>query len=115
MFILKKPIFQDSNGLAVKFFIQKDIPQEIQAEVCETIAVCSFPISSQSCISLNFVVSRHLEVVLSPKYHVRDMCWCSPELRRRNVFVYAGPVPTVLNVTSYHTHTSKRARSTECS
>ncbi|KAI0963431.1 hypothetical protein AcW1_000512 [Taiwanofungus camphoratus] len=32
------PIFQDSNGLAIKFFIQKDIPQEIQAEVCETIA-----------------------------------------------------------------------------
>ncbi|KAI0793402.1 hypothetical protein C8Q75DRAFT_848771 [Abortiporus biennis] len=32
------PIFQDENGLAIKFFIQKDIPQEIQAEVCETIA-----------------------------------------------------------------------------
>ncbi|KAI0757111.1 hypothetical protein C8Q80DRAFT_78601 [Daedaleopsis nitida] len=32
------PIFQDANGLAIKFFIQKDIPQEIQAEVCETIA-----------------------------------------------------------------------------
>ncbi|EKM83753.1 hypothetical protein AGABI1DRAFT_117233 [Agaricus bisporus var. burnettii JB137-S8] len=31
------PIFQDSNGLAIKFFIQKDIPQEIQAELCETI------------------------------------------------------------------------------
>ncbi|KAI0824274.1 hypothetical protein BC628DRAFT_1339733 [Trametes gibbosa] len=28
----------DANGVAIKFFIQKDIPQEIQAEVCETIA-----------------------------------------------------------------------------
>ncbi|KAH8100632.1 hypothetical protein BXZ70DRAFT_165025 [Cristinia sonorae] len=32
------PIFQDESGLAVKFFIQKDIPEDIQAEVCETIA-----------------------------------------------------------------------------
>ncbi|CDO72343.1 hypothetical protein BN946_scf184977.g40 [Trametes cinnabarina] len=32
------PIFQDANGMAIKFFIQKDIPEEIQAEVCETIA-----------------------------------------------------------------------------
>ena len=36
-----QPIFQDSNGLAVKFFIQKDTPHEIQADVCETIAVRS--------------------------------------------------------------------------
>lgn len=35
----EQPIFQDANGMAIKFFIQKDIPQEIQAEVCETIAV----------------------------------------------------------------------------
>lgn len=34
-----QPIFQDESGLAVKFFIQKDIPQEIQAELCETITV----------------------------------------------------------------------------
>ena len=34
-----QPIFQDANGMAVKFFIQRDIPQETQAEVCETIAV----------------------------------------------------------------------------
>ncbi|PSR85872.1 hypothetical protein PHLCEN_2v5348 [Hermanssonia centrifuga] len=31
------PIFQDQNGMAIKFFIQKDIPDDIQAEVCETI------------------------------------------------------------------------------
>ncbi|KAG5654759.1 hypothetical protein H0H81_003767 [Sphagnurus paluster] len=31
------PIFQDANGLSVKFFIQKDLSQVIQAEVCETI------------------------------------------------------------------------------
>ncbi|KAG0709028.1 hypothetical protein DFH29DRAFT_890225 [Suillus ampliporus] len=32
------PIFQDANGLAIKFFIQKDIAQEIQAELCEVVA-----------------------------------------------------------------------------
>ncbi|KAJ6627116.1 hypothetical protein B0H10DRAFT_1995479 [Mycena sp. CBHHK59/15] len=32
------PIFQDpANGLAIKFFIQKDLPEEVQAELCETI------------------------------------------------------------------------------
>ncbi|KAJ6604464.1 hypothetical protein DFH09DRAFT_1122787 [Mycena vulgaris] len=31
------PIFQDANGFAVKFFIQKDLAQEIQAELCEVI------------------------------------------------------------------------------
>ncbi|KAJ2919039.1 hypothetical protein MD484_g1394, partial [Candolleomyces efflorescens] len=33
----KSQIFQDNNGQAVKFFIQKDLPQEVQAELCETI------------------------------------------------------------------------------
>ncbi|KAJ7487398.1 hypothetical protein B0H11DRAFT_2013147 [Mycena galericulata] len=31
------PIFQDANGFAVKFFIQKDLPEDVQAELCETI------------------------------------------------------------------------------
>ncbi|KAF8225035.1 hypothetical protein L208DRAFT_445514 [Tricholoma matsutake] len=31
------PIFQDNSGLAVKFFIQKDLDQEVQADLCETI------------------------------------------------------------------------------
>ncbi|KAH9167870.1 hypothetical protein EDB89DRAFT_2074498 [Lactarius sanguifluus] len=30
-------VFQDSNGMVVKFFIQKDLPTELQAELCETI------------------------------------------------------------------------------
>jgi len=34
-----QPIFQDQNGLAVKFFLQKDLSQEIQAEICEIITV----------------------------------------------------------------------------
>ena len=38
-FDITQPIFQDNNGFAVKFFIQKDLPQEIQAELCETITV----------------------------------------------------------------------------
>jgi hypothetical protein len=33
------PVFQDSNGIAIKFFIQKDLPTELQAELCETITV----------------------------------------------------------------------------
>jgi len=37
--VIVQPIFQDGNGLAVKFFIQKDLPQEVQAELCETITV----------------------------------------------------------------------------
>jgi len=37
--VVVQPIFQDGNGLAVKFFIQKDLPQEVQAELCETITV----------------------------------------------------------------------------
>ncbi|KAJ6519634.1 hypothetical protein C8R45DRAFT_852716 [Mycena sanguinolenta] len=31
------PIFHDPNGFSVKFFIQKDLPEEVQAELCETI------------------------------------------------------------------------------
>lgn len=38
-----QPIFQDANGLAIKFFIQKDLPQEVQAELCETITVSGSP------------------------------------------------------------------------
>ncbi|KAF7339810.1 FAD-binding protein [Mycena venus] len=34
---LPQPIFQDSNGFSIKFFIQKDLPEEVQAELCETI------------------------------------------------------------------------------
>ncbi|KAJ7042433.1 hypothetical protein C8F04DRAFT_1030050 [Mycena alexandri] len=32
------PIFQDASGFSVKFFIQKDLPEQVQAELCETIA-----------------------------------------------------------------------------
>ncbi|KAJ7169693.1 hypothetical protein C8R46DRAFT_1089683 [Mycena filopes] len=32
------PIFQDANGFSVKFFLQKDLPDQVQAELCETIA-----------------------------------------------------------------------------
>ncbi|KAJ7845983.1 hypothetical protein B0H14DRAFT_2773652 [Mycena olivaceomarginata] len=31
------PIFHDANGIAVKFFVQKDLPQEVQNELCQTI------------------------------------------------------------------------------
>jgi hypothetical protein len=37
--ISTQPIFQDQNGLAVKFFLQKDLSQETQAEICEIITV----------------------------------------------------------------------------
>ncbi|KAK7064384.1 hypothetical protein R3P38DRAFT_3383000 [Favolaschia claudopus] len=32
-----KPIFQDANGFSIKFFIQKNLPEEVQAELCETV------------------------------------------------------------------------------
>jgi hypothetical protein len=38
-FLYLQPIFQDQNGLAVKFFLQKDLSQETQAEICEIITV----------------------------------------------------------------------------
>lgn len=40
--------------MAIKFFIQKDIPQEIQADVCETVAVRSIPSPLCRCSSLGF-------------------------------------------------------------
>lgn len=38
----QKPIFQDEHGLAIKFFLQKDLSQETHGEICEMIAVRGF-------------------------------------------------------------------------
>lgn len=38
--------------MAIKFFVQKDIPKEIQADVCENIAVS--PRIPLSCESISF-------------------------------------------------------------
>lgn len=46
-----QPIFQDVHGMAVKFFVQKDIAQEIQTEMCETIAVRTRTIHSTPPLS----------------------------------------------------------------
>ena len=55
--------------MAIKFFIQKDIPHDIQIEVCETIAVslCSIVVRSILTKSSS-TIARLLVVELSPKY-----------------------------------------------
>lgn len=42
-------IFQDQNGQPVKFFVQKDLPQEIQNELYKTITVSDHGCSAISC------------------------------------------------------------------
>ncbi|EMD41779.1 hypothetical protein CERSUDRAFT_102174 [Gelatoporia subvermispora B] len=72
------PIFQDSNGMAIKFFIQKDIPQEIQAEVCETIAALGGRVESK--------VPRAGYVLVQPGTAEEErlrLCWAIPERPER--------------------------------
>ncbi|GBE78310.1 hypothetical protein SCP_0111950 [Sparassis crispa] len=77
------PIFQDSNGLAVKFFIQKDIPQEIQAEVCETIAALGGRVESK--------VPRAGYVLVQPGTAEEErlrLCWSTPDRPERYFVPY---------------------------
>ncbi|TFY52124.1 hypothetical protein EVJ58_g10185, partial [Rhodofomes roseus] len=68
------PIFQDSNGLAIKFFIQKDIPHEIQADVCETVAALGGRVEAK--------VPRAGYILIQPGTAEEErlrLCWTSPE------------------------------------
>ncbi|KAJ7293391.1 hypothetical protein C8J57DRAFT_1268933 [Mycena rebaudengoi] len=65
------PIFQDSNGFAVKFFIQKNLPEDVQAELCETITSLGGRVESK---------------VPRQGYLLRSVCasaWSSPERPER--------------------------------
>ncbi|KAG9314506.1 hypothetical protein JVU11DRAFT_5303 [Chiua virens] len=77
------PIFQDENGLAVKFFIQKDIPQETQAELCETITSLGGRVESK--------VPRQGYVLTQPGTPEEErlrLCWISPDRPERHFVPY---------------------------
>ncbi|PCH33547.1 hypothetical protein WOLCODRAFT_86832 [Wolfiporia cocos MD-104 SS10] len=72
------PIFQDQTGLAIKFFIQKDLPQDIQAEVCETIAALGGRVESK--------VPRAGYVLVQPGTAEEErlrLCWNQPDRPER--------------------------------
>ncbi|KAH7883736.1 hypothetical protein F5I97DRAFT_1938415 [Phlebopus sp. FC_14] len=77
------PIFQDANGLAVKFFIQKDIAQEIQAELCETITSLGGRVESK--------VPRQGYVLVQPGTAEEErlrLCWTNPDRPERHFVPY---------------------------
>jgi hypothetical protein len=53
----RQPVFQDINGLAVKFFIQKDLPRQVQAELCETITVRLMSVHISSPLKSGYIVA----------------------------------------------------------
>ncbi|KAH7921799.1 hypothetical protein BV22DRAFT_1038227 [Leucogyrophana mollusca] len=77
------PIFQDVNGLAVKFFIQKDIAQEIQAELCETITSLGGRVEGK--------VPRQGYVLVQTGTAEEErlrLCWTSPDRPERHFVPY---------------------------
>ncbi|KAI6153451.1 hypothetical protein BKA82DRAFT_1002271 [Pisolithus tinctorius] len=77
------PIFQDANGLAVKFFVQKDISQEIQAELCETITSLGGRVESK--------VPRQGYILVQPGTAEAErlrLCWASPDRPERYFVPY---------------------------
>ncbi|KAJ7107620.1 hypothetical protein C8R43DRAFT_1099942 [Mycena crocata] len=68
------PIFQDENGFAVKFFIQKDLPQDVQAELCETITALGGRVEIK--------VPRQGYILIQPATHEEErlrLCWASED------------------------------------
>ncbi|KAI0724440.1 hypothetical protein C8T65DRAFT_704308 [Cerioporus squamosus] len=69
--------------MAIKFFIQKDIPQEIQAEVCETIAALGGRVEPK--------VPRAGFVLVQPGTTEEErlrLCWSTPERPERYFVPY---------------------------
>ncbi|KAM6498253.1 hypothetical protein JOM56_006201 [Amanita muscaria] len=77
------PIFQDSNGLAVKFFIQKDIPQHVQAELCETITSLGGRVEAK-VPRQGFILVQHG----TPEEERLRLCWTSPDRPDRHFVPY---------------------------
>ncbi|KAF9056321.1 hypothetical protein BJ165DRAFT_1432603 [Panaeolus papilionaceus] len=72
------PIFQDANGLAVKFFIQKDLPQQVQAELCETITSLGGRVEAK--------VPRQGYILIQPGTAEEErlrLCWTSSDRPER--------------------------------
>ncbi|KAJ7706381.1 hypothetical protein B0H17DRAFT_1036972 [Mycena rosella] len=77
------PIFQDANGLAVKFFIQKDLAQEIQAELCETITSLGGRVETK--------VPRQGYILVQTGTAEEErlrLCWSSPDRPERYFVPY---------------------------
>ncbi|EGO04512.1 hypothetical protein SERLA73DRAFT_173818 [Serpula lacrymans var. lacrymans S7.3] len=77
------PIFQDVHGLAVKFFIQKDLAQGIQAELCETITSLGGRVETK--------VPRQGYVLVqngSTEEERLRLCWASPDRPERHFVPY---------------------------
>ncbi|KAF8912817.1 hypothetical protein CPB84DRAFT_466280 [Gymnopilus junonius] len=77
------PVFQDINGLAVKFFIQKDLPQEVQAELCETITSLGGRVEAK--------VPRQGYILVQPGTAEEErlrLCWTSSDRPDRHFVPY---------------------------
>ncbi|KAK2461798.1 hypothetical protein APHAL10511_006261 [Amanita phalloides] len=77
------PIFQDANGLAVKFFIQKDLLQQAQAELCETITSLGGRVEVK--------VPRQGYILVQPGTPEEErlrLCWTSPDRPERHFVPY---------------------------
>ncbi|KAG1826127.1 uncharacterized protein BJ212DRAFT_1318173 [Suillus subaureus] len=77
------PIFQDANGLAIKFFIQKDIAQEIQAELCEVVASLGGRVEAK--------VPRQGYVLVQPGTAEEErlrLCWMAQDRPQRHFVPY---------------------------
>ncbi|KII93243.1 hypothetical protein PLICRDRAFT_384450 [Plicaturopsis crispa FD-325 SS-3] len=77
------PIFQDAQGLAVKFFIQKDLPQEIQAELCETITSLGGRVETKVPRQGYILVQQG-----TPEEERLRLCWASVERPERHFVPY---------------------------
>ncbi|KAA1471562.1 hypothetical protein DENSPDRAFT_837586 [Dentipellis sp. KUC8613] len=78
------PIFQDTNGMAVKFFIQKDLSTEVQAELCETITSLGGRVESK--------VPRQGFILIqpgSPEAERLRLCWTSGDRPDRHFVPYS--------------------------
>ncbi|KNZ73454.1 hypothetical protein J132_03218, partial [Termitomyces sp. J132] len=78
-----QPIFQDVNGLAIKFFVQKDLPDNIQAELCETITALGGRVEAK--------VPRQGYILVQPGTAEEErlrICWTSTDRPERHFVPY---------------------------
>ncbi|KAJ7071211.1 hypothetical protein C8F01DRAFT_1109551 [Mycena amicta] len=77
------PPFQDSNGLAIKFFIQKDLEEALQAELCETITSLGGRVEAK--------VPRQGYILIQPNTPEEErlrLCWTSADRPERYFVPY---------------------------
>ncbi|KAF8506938.1 hypothetical protein F5888DRAFT_1646551 [Russula emetica] len=77
------PIFQESNGIPVKFFIQKDLTTELQAELCETITALGGRVEAK--------IPRQGFVLIQPNSTEAErlkLCWEGPDRPDRHFVPY---------------------------